>query len=154
MPVIIGEARPEDAPAIAELSSELGDVLRSVGNPVGASLDPERVLRDGFGADAAFGILVARLDGDVVGYLLHHPAYDPDLGGRVTSVVDLCVAGSFRRRGVGRMLMAAALDRCRRAGGSALVWWVRSANREAVAFYRALGASGTPDLLSMHWPAS
>ena len=55
---------------------------------------------------------------------------------------------------VARALMNAALERCRRAGGHALVWWVRSANRDAVAFYERLGASADSGPLSMHIPVA
>jgi ribosomal protein S18 acetylase RimI-like enzyme len=97
---------------------------------------------------------VAELDGAIVGYLLHHPSYDPDLGGRVTSVVDLYISGSARRRGIGRTLMNAALELCRQAEGRALVWRVRPANRAAVDFYEQLGASVDPGPVSMHLPVA
>jgi GNAT superfamily N-acetyltransferase len=134
---------------VAGLSAQLAEVLRRAGNPVGAALAEPDLLRDGFGSDPAFGLLVAELDGAIAGYLLHHPSYDPDRGGRVTTVVDLFVSPGARRQGVGRALMAAASERCRRAGGRALVWWVRPANRDAVAFYERLGGVADPGSVAM-----
>jgi ribosomal protein S18 acetylase RimI-like enzyme len=150
----VREATPADAEAVAELSRELARVLGDAGNPAPAIQDPVAFRRDGFGPDAAFSVLVAERDGRVVGYLLHHPGYDPDLGGRTCVVVDLMVHEAVRRRGVGRALMEAAAARCRAAGGTALTWWVREANQRAVAFYRSLGAQGYGGTapLPMHLP--
>lgn len=148
----VRDATPEDAAAVAGLSAALGEVLRRAGNPVGSALGEADILRDAFGPSPVFGLLVAEASGSVVGYLLHHPSYDPDRGGRVTTVVDLFVAPSARRRGVGRALMSAALERCRKDGGRALVWWVRGANRNAIAFYERLGAAAASGLLSMCLP--
>lgn len=145
----VRDGAPEDAAAVARLSSELGEVLREIGNPVGAIVSEDELLRDALGPSSVVSLLVAELAGSVVGYLLHHPSYDPDLGGRVATVVDLCVTRSARRRGVGTALMAAALERCRQGGGHALVWWIRPEN-PAVAFYEQLGAIASSGVQTMH----
>jgi diamine N-acetyltransferase len=152
VPVVVRGATPADAFAVADLSGELARVLGDAGNPAPAIQDPASFRRDGFGTDPAFSVLVAELEGCVVGYLLHHPGYDPDLGGRTLVVVDLVVTERAQRRGVGRALMEAAAARCRTAGGKALTWWVRESNQRAVAFYRALGARvyGATAPLPMH----
>ncbi len=150
----VRDARPEDSVGIAELSAELGEVLRSVGNPVGAALSDAAILQDAFGSKPAVGILVAELGGSIAGYLLHHPSYDPDLGGRVTTIVDLCVSRTVRRRGIGRALVNAALDRSRRNGEQALVWRVRPANQGALRFYESLGAAMDSGPVSMHLPVA
>ena len=150
----VRDARPEDAVGIARLSVELGEVLRNVGNPVGAALSEAAVRQDAFGPKPVVGILVAELDGSIAGYLLHHPSYDPDLGGRVTTVVDLFVSRTVRRRGIGRALMDAALDRSRRNGEQALVWRVRPTNQSALRFYESLGASMGSGPVSMHLPVA
>jgi len=150
--VTVREATPADAEAVAELSRELARVLGDAGNPAPAIQDPATFRRDGFGPDAAFAVLVAEQGGRAVGYLLHHPGYDPDLGGRTLVVVDLVVTERAQRRGVGRALMETAAARCRKAGGKALTWWVRESNRSAVAFYRSLGGRvyGATAPLPMH----
>jgi diamine N-acetyltransferase len=151
-PIVVRGATPADAEAVAELSRELARVLGDAGNPAPAIQEPAAFRRDGFGPDPAFSVLVAELEGRVAGYLLHHPGYDPDLGGRTLVVVDLVVTARARRRGVGRALVAAAAERCRAAGGRALTWWVRESNHGAVAFYRSLGARvyGATAPLPMH----
>ena len=145
-------ARLEDASAVARLSAELGEVLRGAGSPLGAALSKAEIVRDGFGSSPAFGVIVAELDGLIAGYLLHHPSYDPDLGGRATAIVDLCVSAVARRRGVGRALVDAALEHARQVGSQALSWRVRPSNRGAMAFYESLGASVDAGPVCMHLP--
>lgn len=114
--MLVRHAHREDVRSIAQLSAELAEVLRRVGNPVGAALGAAEIAEKGFGHTPAFTVLVAEVEGAVVGYLLYHPAYDPDLGGRVVTVVDLYVTDRFRKRGIGRALMDAALDHSRQVG--------------------------------------
>lgn len=153
MEIAVRDAVAADATCVADLSAQLGDVLRRAGNPVGASLTAEVIRRDGFGSSAGFSCVVAEASSDgIVGYALLHPAYDPDLGGRIFTLVDLYVRPDARRHGVGTLLMDAALERAAAAGARALSWWIREQNREGVAFYRALGAEGARGLLSMHLP--
>lgn len=150
MGTAVRDATEQDAAAIAALSAELSGVLRTVGNFVAASLDEATVRREGFGPSPAFGVLLAECDGEPAGYLLHAPGFDPDLGGRVLTVVDLFVRDRFRRRGVGRALMEAAAGCARARGLAALAWWVREANPRAIAFYERLGARTVPGVRSMH----
>lgn len=105
-----------------------------------------RFRREGFGAKAAFRTFVAELDGADVGYALFYPGYDVDTASRGAHLADLFVAKPARRRGVGRALMAAVARECRKAGGAWVAWFAQRDNREARAFYRALGAAQDPDL--------
>jgi GNAT superfamily N-acetyltransferase len=147
----VRDATVEDAVTIAALSSEVSGVLRTVGNAV-ASLDEATLRRDGFGSAPAFGVLLAERGGEPAGYLLHAPGFDPDLGGRVLTVVDLFVRERFRGEGIGRSLVGAAAERARARGLRALAWWVREANPRAIAFYERLGARTVPGVRSMHLP--
>lgn len=148
----VRDAAESDVPTIAALSAEFSGVLRTVGNAVAASLDETILRRDGFAPAPAFGVLLAEQSGEPAGYLLHAPGFDPDLGGRVLTVVDLFVREPFRGAGVGRALVDAAAQRARARGARALAWWVREANPRAIAFYERLGARTVPGVRSMHLP--
>lgn len=151
MQVEVRDAVANDAAGIAALSAELADVLREAGNPVSTSLSPEQIREDLFGSSPAVSCVVADAGGsELVGYLLWHPAYDPDLGGRILCMVDLCVRRSARRRGIGGRLVRAVLERASQVGAHAVSWWIRERNRDGVAFYRSLGANASTGLLSMH----
>jgi len=51
----------------------------------------------------------------------------------------LCVGAAARRRGVGRRIMDAASDHARALGVQDVELTVQALNREALAFYEALG---------------
>ncbi|HXT14293.1 MAG TPA: GNAT family N-acetyltransferase [Gemmatimonadaceae bacterium] len=138
-------ATPSDAPAIAELSAEFVRYLARLGDPAPGGITADEVLREGFGDHAAFGGFVAEFAGRIVGYLLHHPGYDVDRGGRVWYVFDLFVTATARRAGVGRALMIRARHACQDAGGRALIWTVYPPNLDALHFYQRLGATVSED---------
>jgi len=146
-PIAIG-----DAEAIGEMAREFTAYLQALGSGVTYRMTPERIRRDGFGADPAFGGFIAEEEG-ALGYLLHHPAYDSDRAERYVVVCDLFVRDAGRRQGVGRALMSAAMAHCRAAGGCGLLWSVYKPNRIAADFYHALGAATVQDLDFMWWPA-
>jgi GNAT superfamily N-acetyltransferase len=142
-----------DAAAVAALSAEFAAYLRALGDPAPGAVTAEAYLRDGFGERPAFEGLLAEADGRAVGYLLHHPGYDTDRGGRVLHVADLYVSSDARRLGVGNALMHAAAEVCRGFGGRAVVWAVYGPNAAARGFYESLGAGYSDDLL-MSWPVA
>ena len=142
-----------DTEAIAGLSAEFVEYLTDLGDPAPRGMSADEIRRDGFGSDPAFRGIVAEAERRVIGYLLHHPGYDIDRGGRIWYVIDLFVTASARRNGVGRALMARAHRMCQEAGGRALVWTVYPPNAVAVRFYRQLGATISDDRL-MTWPTT
>lgn len=148
----IRPATPADADAVVALHRQCAAFLTGLGDPTIFRFDKDAYLRDGFGAQAAFGGLVAERAGPVVGYLLHHSGYDVDRVVRQLWVADLYVADHARQSGVGRALMAAAADVCRQQGGTELVWSVYRPNRQAFAFFERLGARHVDDLQLMSLP--
>jgi len=153
MNITVRSATPEDAKIIAQLSTEFDDYLRSLGDQNPKIFDIPTYLRDGFGVEPAFSGLVAEANGEVVGYLLYHPGYDIDRGGRVLYIFDLFVREGARRKGAGRALMEKVADICRRAGGYELIWSMYEPNKLAKAFYEHLGAQYLPeDMVYMHLP--
>ena len=103
---------------------------------VQATLDD--LLRDGFGKQPKFEVLIAELDGEPVGFALFFPTYSTWEGRPGIYLEDLFVAEHARGQGLGRKLMAAlaaiAVARgCRRLELSVLHW---NPTRE---FYHHLG---------------
>lgn len=82
-------------------------------------------------------------------------------GRRVGHIITIDVAEAQRRRGVGRMLMDALLDRCRETKAVFLRLEVAVDNSGAIAFYKGLGFAetgripgyymGRLDALTMGW---
>jgi RimJ/RimL family protein N-acetyltransferase len=137
--VVVRHAEPGDAAALVALASAVGGepggwlISDSTWRSVGDERRYVRATRRH--PDAA--VLVAELDGTVVGRLSlardAHPAshHVADLG--------LMVAAGYRRRGVGRALLAAAEDWARGAGVSKLELHVFPHNEAALALYEACG---------------
>jgi len=151
--VTIRQATKDDAAAIETLEREFTDYLVSIGDTNPQWLSAETYLKEAFGADPAFSGLVAELEGAVIGYVLYHPGYDVDRGGRVLHVIDLFVTAASRRKGVGRALMEATADICRRSGGRGLLWGVFLKNAPSMSFYEHLGARylQQEDMTYMYW---
>ena len=93
-----------------------------------------------FGADnPPDAHLVAELDGSVVGYIrLNAPTHLPE-NAHVIQVQGLAVHPSARRRGIGAMLLTAAMQRLRERGTRKLTLRVLSTNTAAIALYERLG---------------
>lgn len=149
MKFYIRSATPEDAEAIGRLAKEFAEYLRSLGDAVDVQFDAKAYLCDGFGSNPAFSGLVAEHSGEIIGYLLYHPGYDVDYVTRTLHIVDLYVQERRRRQGVGRALMEEAAKICRRCGGTQLFWSAYVRNKQALAFYKSLGARHTKDLVFM-----
>ncbi len=134
-PVVVREARPEDAPALVELWS---DELR------GADAEQQRAdmltVLERASADEDEQVLVAEHDGRVAGAILLRVADVSPLNlDRVVQAFAPHVAPDCRRRGVGRTLMDAAVVHAEERGigfvGSASMHTSRDANR----FFARLG---------------
>jgi GNAT superfamily N-acetyltransferase len=83
-------------------------------------------------------------DGDVaIGFVsaivMSRPDRPPHAPGRFARIDDVMVQASARRRGVGRRLIAAALEWARAAGVEDVELNVFEFNAEALAFYERLG---------------
>jgi ribosomal protein S18 acetylase RimI-like enzyme len=84
-------------------------------------------------------VLVAVVDGEVAGYVTIKPATELQASDHVLHVSGLAVADSFRRRGVGRALMDAAVDEATRRGARRLTLRVLGPNTAARRLYEACG---------------
>ena len=94
-------------------------------------------------ADPGREVLVAEVAGTVVGMVDVTMAEEPDPGSILSPVptadLGISVLEGWRRRGIGRALMAAAEQSARRRGARQVVLDMSSANADALRFYRSLG---------------
>src|SRR5882724_9254554 len=93
--VIVRRGHREDALPIAAMADELRTVL---GDPRGY-LTAEVILRDGFGVEPEFELLVAEWNCRLVGYALYLDVYEPAYGARGIYLADLFVSDEARGRG-------------------------------------------------------
>lgn len=93
-------------------------------------------------------ILVAELDGEVVGYV-HLNDYDLLYAGHMKNIMGIAVSSSHRRMGIGGKLLTAAESWARESGAEAVRLVSGESRVGAHAFYRSLGYSGNKMQLNL-----
>lgn len=131
-------ATTEDAAVIVDLVRELAVYEKQPLSVV--KLTEADVLRDGYGVERRFEVLLAELDGAVEGFALLFPNYSTWEGRAGIYIEDLFVRERARGRGLGRRLLAAvaalAVERgCLRIDLNVLDW------NPTRAFYHRIGVA-------------
>ena len=143
--LVVREARPGDARAIAEVSVasrrwSYRDLL--------AEADLDALSVEETTADFAQGlaelppgaaVFVVEQAGRIVGYVYVLPSPDTDLPTGTSDLGSLYVTEEVAGTGMARTLMEAAIDHARTAGHSLLMTWVREENGRARRFYEKYG---------------
>ena len=91
--------------------------------------------------DPAVSMLMVEEDGELLGLSACGESRDEDADPSVGEVRSFFVAAGHWRKGVGRALMAAALDSLRERGCTEATVWSFAANERANAFYEHAGFS-------------
>jgi ribosomal-protein-alanine N-acetyltransferase len=76
---------------------------------------------------------VAECDGEIVGYGI------VAMGAGEAHILNICIAGHVRGRGIGRRMMQVLLERALQAGMQDVFLEVRPSNPHAIALYQSLG---------------
>ena len=141
--MIIRAVRPSEYETAGELTVEAYRTLADA-----ASATYERELRDIAGRRASSEILVAEVDGRIVGCVTFVDGLtalsevdDPD----AASVRMLGVAAEARNRGVGEALMRECIDRARRSGRRRVRLHTLPSMTSAQRLYERLGFRPDPD---------
>lgn len=137
MSLVIRPAAPADIPAVADL---LRASAVDQGSASSLVVDVESLLRDGFGEQPRFYLLVAESDGGLAGVALYFFNYSTWISTRGLYLEDLYVAPAFRRRGVARELMRRLARVAREEGCGRFQWSVLLSNQSAIRFYESIGA--------------
>jgi ribosomal protein S18 acetylase RimI-like enzyme len=135
----IREATVEDSAVIAQLMAQL---IEASGYE-GWQVSPEQVeesLRKMANSDA-YQVLLAEDGGQVVGLLSLSFRHTLFHSAPSALIDELVVERAHRRRGVGRQLMAEAIERCRAAGCCEIEVSTERSNEAAQEFYRQHGFS-------------
>lgn len=126
-----------DVPLILALVRELAAYEKEPDAVVATEAD---LLRDGFGDDPGFRVLLAEDEGEPAGFALYFFAYSTWRGRRVLYLEDLFVRPSHRHRGIGLGLMRRLARLAVDQGCARFVWEVLDWNEPALRFYASLGA--------------
>jgi GNAT superfamily N-acetyltransferase len=124
----------DDAEAVSGMAQALG--VSDGGRPSKFTAEKFRV--DGFGHNPAFSALIAECEDNIAGYAVFYRGYDTDNASRGVYLADIFVRLDYRRKGVGRALVAGVAEHCRKDGARWMFWCVQKRNRAARQFYRRL----------------
>lgn len=122
-------------------------MARAMGAEAKITSTAENIRTHGFGADPAFEVLVAEIDGAFAGLCLTFPSFSTWRGEPGIYVQDLYVDAALGGRGIGQKLLRAAARRARAKGAGYLRLSVDIDNSKAQAFYERLGITRSRDEL-------
>lgn len=154
----IRTATPADIPDILAFIRELAEYEREPASAIATHAD---LLRDGFSEPKRFHCLIAEwresstdngermTDNAPAGFALYFYNYSTWRGRPGIYIEDIFVRPAFRRRGIGKALLArvaavAVAESCAR-----LEWAVLDWNTPAIDFYRSLGATPMSEWTTM-----
>jgi RimJ/RimL family protein N-acetyltransferase len=144
--VVIREATPDDARAIAEVHvaswrwAYRGELPAEFLDGLTVD-DREREWHEWLTPEQGAGTLVALEGGAVVGFCSFGPSRDDDADEQTAEVRTIYLREEVAGRGVGRDLFASANDRLRDLGYRRATLWVMSSNERSRRFYERAGWS-------------
>jgi GNAT superfamily N-acetyltransferase len=139
---------PDDVPEILSLIRELATYER---DPDAVATTEADLLRDGFGGDPRFHVVIAEWNGAVAGMAFWFLNYSTWRGKPGIYLEDIFVRQAFRRRGIGRALILRLGAIARERSYDRLVLQVLDWNQPAIEFYRSLGAKTMGEWITMRF---
>jgi GNAT superfamily N-acetyltransferase len=133
----IRPATIDDAALLAGLILELAE-YDQLAQEVG--VNAEAIARDGFGPRPKFRAVIAELDGQVAGYAVFFEFYSTFQARAGLFVDDIFVRPHFRKKGIGRALLAHVARIAWQEDYFCMRWEVLDWNTPAIEFYKRLGA--------------
>jgi GNAT superfamily N-acetyltransferase len=135
--IAIRAAVPADAALIFVLVRELAD-YEKLSDEVDAT--PERIAAALFAREPRLYCDIAEWNGEPAGFAVWFLNFSTFRGRHGIYVEDLFVRPAFRKRGIGKALMARLAQRCVEQGLARFEWAVLDWNAASIAFYRSIGA--------------
>ncbi|MGI8892312.1 MAG: GNAT family N-acetyltransferase [Bacteroidia bacterium] len=132
MEIKIREGTPEDIPAIYALINELALYEKA---PKEVITTVEQMYEDGFGENSIYKFVVAEVNNEIVGMALYYWKYST-WKGKGIYLDDIVVTESYRRKGVGKLLMDEIIKIAAREKANKLEWQVLDWNEPAINFYK------------------
>ena len=136
--VSIRPATVQDAPLLAALVHELAEFEHLNHEAI---VTEEDILRDGFGPRPKFRAVIAECDGQTAGYALFFEFYSTFQGRAGLFLEDIYVRPPFRKRNIGKALLAHVAAIAWKEKYFCMRWEVLDWNTAAIDFYKKLGAA-------------
>lgn len=144
--ISIRPATAADAPLLTALIRELAEYEHVAHE---AAVSEEGVVRDGFGARPKFRAIIAEWDGQVSGYALFFEFYSSFQGCAGLLLDDIYVRPPFRRKGIGKALLAHIANVAIREDYFCIRMEVLDWNEPALGFFQQMDAAVLDDWRSM-----
>jgi GNAT superfamily N-acetyltransferase len=132
----IRKGTPADVPDMMRLVRELAEYEKA---PHEVENTEARMLEDGFGSNPVYGLIVAELDGEVVGISVYYFRYSTWKGKRLY-LEDIVITEQHRGKRIGRWLFEATMQASVETNCSGMVWQVLDWNTPAIEFYKKYDA--------------
>ena len=142
----IRPATPDDIPEILAFIRELAEYERA---PEQAVATREDLMRDGWGKEPKFRVVIADWQGKPAGFALFFYNYSTWQGRAGLYLEDLFVRPALRGKGIGKALLLHLAEIAVRENLGRFQWQVLDWNTPAIEFYRALGARVLDEWLTM-----
>ncbi len=138
MSLAIRAAAPTDSALIFSLVRELAE-YENVSHEMDATA--EQIAAALFAREPKLYCEIAEWDGAPVGFAVWFLNFSTFRGRHGIYVEDLFVRPAFRKRGIGKALMARLAARCVKEGWARFEWAVLDWNAPSIAFYKSIGAN-------------
>ncbi len=130
--VIIRKGNKEDMPEVFSLIKELA-IYEKAEQEVENSV--EQLIKDGFGNNKIFDVIVAEIHKKVVGFALYYTSY-PTWKGPCLYLEDFLVNEKYRGKGIGKLLFNTIILEAKKRKVKRMEWQVLDWNKPAINFYK------------------
>jgi GNAT superfamily N-acetyltransferase len=137
IPFTINSATESDVPILLAMICELAEFER-LAHELEVTADSLRAAL--FGERPVAAALLAHVDGSPAGYAVYYHTFSTFVGRPGIFLDDIYVRPEYRKRGIGRALLAAVAKIGMEIGGGRFEWIALRWNQNAFRFYRSLGA--------------
>ena len=146
MKVLIENGRPADAPIIAQIHTD--SLIQSHTELIPTHLQSRTLSPNvehrtrgwaGWLKRSKAFTLVARVDGEIVGFLAMHEIKSTRIDGKVGEVTAVFIHPNFWQKGIGQQLMQQLLADAQTHQFTTLTVWVLETNIPALKFYQSIG---------------
>ncbi|MEC4112941.1 GNAT family N-acetyltransferase [Myroides pelagicus] len=137
----IRKATSADMPRVLELIQELALFEKE---PDAVVITVDDLIRDGFGAQPLFEVIVAEVNQVIVGMALYYNRYST-WKGKTIHLEDLIVSKEHRGTGAGSALYNQIMHIAKEQGVKRVEWVVLNWNTPAIEFYKKSGATVLED---------
>lgn len=141
--------RPATVCDVALILQFIRDLAEYEREPQAVTATEADLVRDGFGADPKFRVVVAEWDGKPAGFALFFFNYSTWLGRPGLYLEDVFVRPEFRGRGIGKTLLVHLARLAVRENCGRFQWQVLDWNTPSIRFYESLGATVMKEWMTM-----